>query len=526
MRNFLKGFLGVSAAIMLALTGYYVADQTAFLDTFTNGSSHKVWQNEEQTDTLNLPADELQSATDEESLQGQRSTASDTKDEKTDSSVNPSASSDIQWDDSLFPSETGKTSEADSDHNTQNQLNQGKVQYQSADLQPMKGSGKEASDTDRNLSQGKTGDGYDFDARYYPYYSMLNAAGQSLYRQVYANAMAVNADFKAVEPVAADQLSYVMSAVYNDHPELFWLDTQYFYTYTSAGGTQAITLAFNSTTDNLTSCKQQYDTELQKVIKGASAYGTDVEKERYVHDYLLQKCTYDLNASLNQSSYSALVNGVSVCAGYARAMQNIMIELGIPCYYCTGTAQGGDHAWNILYLDGDYYHLDLSWNDNISETYDTEAYVYYNLTDSQISTDHTRTDLSIYLPACNGEKDSYVNLYGTSALEDLQNSQYSSYESLGYTSSDIITDMNQYNDYAGNYLISTGKGEQTFTLVLQNKELLDQIYDSIQTQSYAEAYMQNVIDTLGIANSTVRVSLSAKQLQNGYILMQQTTLIQ
>lgn len=518
MRNFLKGFLGVSLTIMLALAGFYIHDKTDLLDIFSGNS---FLQNEEQPDTYEISAEDLNTVGDEEQLHNQSTVA----DENETKQENPSTS-DFEGDDSLFASEQSTESQTEQEDSNQMQLPDGNVQYQSADLQRMQGNGKEASDHDQSLSKGKTGDGYDFDAKFYPYYAMLNQAGQSLYRQVYANAMAVNADFTAVEPVAAEQLSYVMSAVYNDHPELFWLDTQYYYTYSTSGATKAISLEFNETADNLSANQKEYQSRLQKVVNGASAYSTDAEREKYVHDYFLNNCTYDLNAPLNQSSYSALVNGVSVCAGYARAMQNAMLELGIPCYYCTGTAQGGDHAWNIIYLDQEYYHVDLSWNDNLSETYDTNAYIYYNLTDNEISSDHVRTDLAVYLPACNGETDSYENLYGKTALEELQNSQYSSYESMGYTSSDVIMDISQYNDYARNYLISTGQGQQTFTLVLQNKDLLDAIYNSIQTESYADAYMQDVINSLQLSNSTVRVSLSAKQLQDGYILMQQTTLIQ
>ena len=78
---------------------------------------------------------------------------------------------------------------------------------------------------------------------------------------------------------------------------------------------------------------------------------TAIMKNKYVHDALASAVTYDLTADMNQSAYSALVNGKSdIIAGYARAYQYLLQQLGIPCYYCTGYS-GGDHAWNIVKLE-------------------------------------------------------------------------------------------------------------------------------------------------------------------------------
>ena len=53
------------------------------------------------------------------------------------------------------------------------------------------------------------------------------------------------------------------------------------------------------------------------------------EKEKFVHDALIDKISYNLGAEMNQSAYSTLVNGQTVCAGYARAFQYLLQQLGI-----------------------------------------------------------------------------------------------------------------------------------------------------------------------------------------------------
>ena len=60
-----------------------------------------------------------------------------------------------------------------------------------------------------------------------------------------------------------------------------------------------------------------------------------------------------------RSIYGALVNKKAVCAGYAKAMQYLLNLCGIECTYVTSDM----HAWNLIKLEGDYYHLDVTWGD-------------------------------------------------------------------------------------------------------------------------------------------------------------------
>ena len=124
----------------------------------------------------------------------------------------------------------------------------------------------------------------------------------------------------------------------------------------------------------------------------------DYEKERRIHDLLIEKIEYDKGADMNQSAYSALVEKKSVCAGYARAYQYLMQRMGIPCYYCTGYA-GQDHAWNIVALDDGYYNVDVTWDDTPGGEYD-----YFNKTDEDYANTHIRQDMSINLPQCQGQQ--------------------------------------------------------------------------------------------------------------------------
>lgn len=248
-----------------------------------------------------------------------------------------------------------------------------------------------------NSDVGETGDNLSRDAEYYPYYAMLSENSQKIYRQIYANAQALNPVFTPAAEIYTDELKTVFDAVYNDNPELFWLETSYGCKYTSDGKCAEITIKFNQTANNLQAAKTQFEAKSNSIVSEAAKLGSDYEKERYIHDALIAQVEYK-DTAMDQSAYSALVNGQSVCSGYSRALQYMLQQVGIPAYYCTGYAKES-HAWNIVKLDGEFYNVDATWNDD-----NPEAYLYFNKTDAYFADSHTRRDLSVYLPACNGEK--------------------------------------------------------------------------------------------------------------------------
>ncbi len=396
-----------------------------------------------------------------------------------------------------------------------------------ADYMPMNGSGQLVDDaTGRdaiNAPASNTGEEYTFNAALYPYYYMLNENQQSVYKQVYANALAINyTAFSPCTTLVSNEVDYVMSAVYNDHPELFWLDTKYSYSYTPQGDVRAITLVFNQTVNSIDSAKTAFDSAANTFLASASSLSSDLEKEKYVHDYLMDLVSYDESADMNQSAYSALVNASSVCAGYSRAFQYLMIELNIPCYYCTGTANGENHAWNIIKLEDAYYNLDISWNDSLGTAYSKYCYTYFNLPDREFSSDHARTGLSVNLPACTGTSMTYANTYGNGESDTTGSSRYVTYEDLGYSENDIIQNISDYYAQCASLLTQAGVGEHTFTFILQNESLLQNIYAETQSQEYVNAYIKTVAANLGLSSCNVSIKLQAEQLADGYILLQHT----
>lgn len=424
---------------------------------------------------------------------------------------------------------------------------------------------QEAQNLKETLGSGETGEGLSFSAEEYPYYQMLSENQQSVYRQIYANAQNLTEKFAPEKTVSASDVKTAFEAVIGDHPEMFWLETGYSSKYLTNGQCVEIDLKYNSTADDLESAKQRFDAAAQNLITGAASLDSNYEKEKYVHDALASAVTYDLTADMNQSAYSALVNGKSVCAGYARAYQYLLQQLGIPCYYCTGYS-GGYHAWNIVKLEDGYYNVDVTWDDAAAIRYD-----YFNKTDADFASTHVRQNLSVYLPACNGTAYRQENTTGAAGTgqpseaggatpdsdagttpsggqtdgsvtdpgqqgdgtqePEQPGSSFSDYinpdpqEPLRYPSgntagsagnttaaatpeprADALTDLSSYYEDCRKQLTGLGSGDQHFDNVVP-KSLWSTIEQSYHTGAYEQGYVVDVLKNLGMEYFAIQLQL-------------------
>ena len=95
------------------------------------------------------------------------------------------------------------------------------------------------------------------------------------------------------------------------------------------------------------------------------------EKIRVIHDYIIDHTEYDKLKYENKNddtyksntAYGVLIEGYGTCNGYADAMEIFLDKMNIINYKISNE----EHIWNLVYLDGKWYHLDLTWDDPISD---------------------------------------------------------------------------------------------------------------------------------------------------------------
>ena len=92
------------------------------------------------------------------------------------------------------------------------------------------------------------------------------------------------------------------------------------------------------------------------------------------HDYIINHTKYDEKyeeelKNLGKTTYHSdkaigpLFEGHAICSGYTDTMSIVLDRLGITNYKVASNT----HVWNAIYLDGSWLHLDLTWDDPVSE---------------------------------------------------------------------------------------------------------------------------------------------------------------
>lgn len=263
--------------------------------------------------------------------------------------------------------------------------------------------------------------------------------------------------FKIAGGSAFDNFGDILEFYKNDHPQVFWLKDDVPYSYVDSGDTVTIELKYKLTGEKLTAAREALDKKLIAAVSGAPQSGSDYEKELYINDYLVDNCEYDDSAAElhkdnkirghEQDAFGALVEGTAVCEGYTRAFQLMGNKLGLTCDVIEGYANEKDedtgkeertpHIWNCICLDNEWYHTDVTWNDDVHglfENVGSRKYYYLNLTTEAIKTDHEISPLfgepkgdndycNAFVPSCTAVEYNYfhLNCPTLTSLDDYDN---------------------------------------------------------------------------------------------------------
>lgn len=150
-------------------------------------------------------------------------------------------------------------------------------------------------------------------------------------------------------------IDLVISEVLNENPRFFYVS----FNECSVEG-EIVTLFTPDYDDDLLQAANEYEMAVAKALSKVDSSMNNVEKAMVLHDYLVTHCEYDLSYQ-RYTAYDALVTGSAVCQGYALAYYDIMDRAGVPCSFAISDAM--NHIWNMVYIDGSWYHVDATWDD-------------------------------------------------------------------------------------------------------------------------------------------------------------------
>ncbi len=131
-------------------------------------------------------------------------------------------------------------------------------------------------------------------------------------------------------------------------------------------GTLYLTLSYDMEYFTSAAQERKVTQKVNELLKGTlNPNGRNHYQQVYeIYDYICKHVSYDydVNDSLRYTAYDALINGTSVCQGYATLFYRLALESGIDSRFITGTGNGEPHGWNIVELESKYYALDSTWD--------------------------------------------------------------------------------------------------------------------------------------------------------------------
>lgn len=189
---------------------------------------------------------------------------------------------------------------------------------------------------------------------------------------------------------------------------------------------------------------------------------TETEKIRTVHNWIVCNTTYndkyyDRGDSFNHVS-NLLNNKTGVCQGYSVTFYIFMKQMGIPCTLVMGKTDNVSHAWNAVKLDGNWYYIDVTWDDpvvNGTSNYpggDNISYEYLLCTYNHISMTHTEDNYIGTTPLPNGISNDYNDLM---------------YRMSGFTNVMRVNSSEELADRLQGFMNKSGK----YAIILENEKI-------------------------------------------------------
>ena len=230
------------------------------------------------------------------------------------------------------------------------------------------------------------------------------------YQRITAGCAALQEEISLADlKLTPEETETVFRYVQDDHPLYCWVDSQYTY-YTLSNRVTKIAPRYTMSLAEAKGAEAGIAASAAYMLEGLHDGMDEFQRELIIHDRLIRWASYDssLSAPHTHDLYGVLMNRLAVCDGYAKAFQYLLSQAGIQSLMARGWADGGGHAWNVVRINGAYYHTDITWDDPVG-VHDP-AYVFYgylNLTDSEIMLDHTVDPTESPVPACRATADNY-----------------------------------------------------------------------------------------------------------------------
>ncbi len=218
-----------------------------------------------------------------------------------------------------------------------------------------------------------------------------------------------------------DEIQDIFDLLLCSEPELGWVDYHYEVNTNIKGDILDAYFKYNSEPEEEAEMNGQLRAAVEDIVSETEGM-SDFERLCVFHDLIVQECDYDGSNENAWSAYGCLVEGRAVCEGYSKALLMLCEQAGILCIPVNGRSTEPDgelHMWNKVQLDGEWYNIDVTWDDPSGNPDDDDRgyeYVHHDyccITDEKAGTDHEELETRLMkYPSAVSETDNYFHRKG------------------------------------------------------------------------------------------------------------------
>lgn len=195
-------------------------------------------------------------------------------------------------------------------------------------------------------------------------YNTLSDEEKSIYDQILAGV------FSYEETVVLDKeydtaiVEATYKNVYYQEPEVFWFMAVANNFKECGDTTDTVKLAYRYDKEQTAELQKEIDAAIEDIATTFPENAGDADKIIALHDYLALNAEFTKEHENAKDVSGPLVAGYSQCEGYAKAFAYACNKFGIENVRITGNKYtGASHAWNKVKIDGEWYNVDVTWDD-------------------------------------------------------------------------------------------------------------------------------------------------------------------
>lgn len=157
-----------------------------------------------------------------------------------------------------------------------------------------------------------------------------------------------------------------------------------------------------------------YEKRVDKILDKLTDDMTVYKKIKTIHDAIINTAVYDLDAPNNDNIYGTLVKKTAKCDGYAKTFNYICGKAGIRSICVIGDDDASNdnilHMWNKVYYNKQWYNVDVTWDDPVSDLKHNIIYDYFMIDDETMFRDHIEQPISFEIPEANDDSKAYYKV--------------------------------------------------------------------------------------------------------------------